>query len=148
MKFDIKRFFSTTTAISVSKIIFWSPQIVDVSRKTDENLKVGITLSKKILMSNILFFIILAGLSSEAHLVMIFFDFFAPKYHTMKVFNVKFNFITNIWRRITILFFKKGVLKKIKNLNFYGSGFFSANLLITIQINLEMAILAYWYQKG
>jgi hypothetical protein len=44
---------------------------------------------------------------------------------------------------------QKGVfLKKIKNLNFYGSGLFSANLLITIQINLEMAILAYWYQKG
>jgi len=75
MRFDIKRFFSTTTAISVSKIIFWSPQLVDVSRNLEENLKVGITLSKNLLMSNILFFIILAGLSSEAHLVMTFLIF-------------------------------------------------------------------------
>ena len=55
-----------------------------------------------------------------------FFDFFAPKYHTMKVFNVKFNFITNIWRRITILFFKKGFFsKKSKIWIFMAVDFFS-----------------------
>ena len=51
--------------------------------------------------------------------------------------------------RITILFFKKGFFsKKSKIWIFMAVDFFSANLLITIQINLEMAILAYWYKKG